>query len=665
MAEVYLYGDIGDWHGATGAESFRRKLAEVGPEEPISLYINSMGGSVFEAVAMVSLLGRHKGKITVHIDAIAASAASVVMLAGDEIIMPENTMVMIHNPWSIAIGDHRDMAKSAEVLETIRDSMVGVYTAKTGKSEEELKALLDGETWMTAKEAVEHGFADRVTEALPKAKVEEALAKFDLSSFKNVPGTVAAMASAGRHIIAARAAGTGGSMPKEKQEAPQQEAPQQEAAAVDVEKIRADIQKEFEARLSSASELCAAVGLDGDKALEIATSAKSIEDVQAAVIDAVAARQKDNRVSSANASVTVTEDSADKFKAAAVSAIMMRSGVEAHDTKNEIRRMSLMRLAEESIIRAGGRPDGDQRRMVQQAMGIVAHGGHSRSDFPNILQDVVHKRLLKGYEEAAETWQKWVRIGSLRDFRKTQLVSLTIFDDLEKVNENGEYTYGTIGDRGEEIQLAKYGRMFRVSYETIVDDDLRLLTAIPALMGRAAARMPGDLVYAILTGNPTLSDGVPLFDADHNNTDNAALSYDSLFERRTAMMTQKIATSDGKLRTVGIRPEFLIVPPELSGAAFQILNAEFEDSNLQPNRVRNAFKVIEEPRLSDDSNAGFYLAANGNTADTIEVAFRDGISAPQLDSKEAWEVDALEYKVRFEVAAAPVDYRGLQRGGKS
>lgn len=158
--------DITDDIGAYGvsAKAFLDEMHAI-EGDTINLSINSPGGDVFAGLAIYNAL-RYSGKtINVKVLGIAASAASLVAMAGDEIEMPENAMMMIHNPWSFALGDAQELRESADVLDKIGDSLAGTYAKRTGKGLDEIKAMLHAETWMTANEALEMGFATKVTPA--------------------------------------------------------------------------------------------------------------------------------------------------------------------------------------------------------------------------------------------------------------------------------------------------------------------------------------------------------------------------------------------------------------------------------------------------------------------------------------------------------------------
>ena len=163
-AEIYLYGDIA-WYDITAAmvaEALNNLSAST-----LSVRLNSMGGDVFDGVAIYNLLrnyaNNHSATISMNVDALAASIASVIAMAGDEIVIAKNAQIMIHRAWAGCIGDAEDMQAMADVLESIENDMIiPTYQDRTGISSSDLAAMMKAETWMNAQTAVDKGFADRI-----------------------------------------------------------------------------------------------------------------------------------------------------------------------------------------------------------------------------------------------------------------------------------------------------------------------------------------------------------------------------------------------------------------------------------------------------------------------------------------------------------------------
>ena len=178
-AEIVIYDEIGAF--GIPAKAFVDEMKALGPVAELTVRINSPGGSVFDGVAIYNALKRHQARVTVWIDGIAASIASMVAMAGDEVVMPENAMLVLHDPSGLVAGTAADMRATADALDKMAAAMVAAYRDKSGAGDAEIEALMAAETWLSAQEAVELGLADRVEQPVRMA------AHFDLSCFRNPP----------------------------------------------------------------------------------------------------------------------------------------------------------------------------------------------------------------------------------------------------------------------------------------------------------------------------------------------------------------------------------------------------------------------------------------------------------------------------------------------
>jgi ATP-dependent Clp protease protease subunit len=188
-AEIYIYEDVGDsWYGGVSAGQFAKDLKALGPVDTIDVRINSAGGDVFEGLAIYRQLVDHAARVVVHIDGLAASIASVIACAGDEIRISEAAYVMIHDAWGISIGNAGQMRKMADLLDTTSGSITDVYAARTKQGRAQLREWMQEERWFTGAEAVTYGFADEMDENLKVA------ARFDPKQhkFKHAPAALLA-----------------------------------------------------------------------------------------------------------------------------------------------------------------------------------------------------------------------------------------------------------------------------------------------------------------------------------------------------------------------------------------------------------------------------------------------------------------------------------------
>ena len=195
-AELLIFAAIGDWEelGEVSAKGFAKSLGDLPKSvKRLDLHINSPGGSLFEASAIYSRLADHKSEKHVYIDGLAASAASVVAMVGHKIYIRSNANIMVHLPSGIVLGNADDMRKMAGALDTVTESMINIYAKRTGQERDAIRTFLSEETWMTAEQAVEYGFADEVRGVVKAAasvgdnKISFNGVTFDVSRFRNVP----------------------------------------------------------------------------------------------------------------------------------------------------------------------------------------------------------------------------------------------------------------------------------------------------------------------------------------------------------------------------------------------------------------------------------------------------------------------------------------------
>lgn len=285
-----------------------------------------------------------------------------------------------------------------------------------------------------------------------------------------------------------------------------------------------------------------------------------------------------------NQRIEVGESDSEKFSRAAEDAITFRAGIASKDAKpTELVGYTLLEMARKSLeLRGVHTAHMDKRELVARAF------THSSSDFPKILENNSRKAMLRGYDEAEEVFPQFTRPGNLADFKTHSRVGLGVFDALDVIPESGEYKHGTMGERAESIKLATYGKLFSITRQAIINDDLTAFTDIPRKMGRAAARTIGDLVFSILTSNPTMSDGLALFHANHNNLagSGSAITAASVGAGRTAMRTQK----DGKA-VLNIRPSFLLVPAALEDTAQVLMTSETDPSKTNSRVPRTLYEM--------------------------------------------------------------------------
>jgi len=671
--KINLFGPIGYWWKETDHKSIASQLDGLGVNDTVELHINSVGGSLFDGVGIYNSLKQFSGKVVVYVDALAASAASIIALAGDEIIMGEGSVMMIHNPWLVTMADADGHRKNADILDLLSAAMVGIYKAATGKGEDEIKQMLADETYMTAEEAVKHGFATRVDGRIDEDSVA-ALAQFNMDTSPQVPAwlrdkVVAAVRNrtpAPQNNTQATPKGANMTGKKKKKDASTPSAAEPAEAVVDTEQVESAARMAGEtAERKRQHDIRAAVSaarLDGDFVDALITDGVTLAAASASIFAELA---KSGPAPTQNATptgsgITVGETSGEKFGEGVQNMLLAKAGVEEFEPENNFNGYTMLEICRMSLDRRGVRTRGMSKMdIVGKAFTMPqAAGGHTTDDFTTILSGAATKSVMKAYTEAEETFGEWTYKGILGDFKINSRVDLDAFPSLPKVSEGAEFHNATIGERKEQIQLATYGEIFPISRQAIINDDLNLFSRLPKKMGRAAKRTVGDLVYAVLTGNPKMADGTALFHASHGNLTSKSLTVDNLVAAEVAMAAQSDPTSK---RSLGISPAFILTPIALKRAAIALVAGEFEPGTDDPNPIRDIAKVIGEHRLDDASAKNWYMTASPQQYDTVEVGYLDGNEMPRVERQENWTTDGVSFKVAIDATAAPMDYRSMRK----
>lgn len=415
---------------------------------------------------------------------------------------------------------------------------------------------------------------------------------------------------------------------------------------------QADLAKAMEQERKRTSEITALFrDFDVEGADEAIVMGVSVDEARAMVMDQLRARNK-------GVSVTMGESESDKFRAAAQDAVLMAVGIPVADAApgaHELRSHSMVELAREALQREGLKANyADNMEMTRAAI-------NSTSTFPAIMSNLADKSVMNGFNEAETTFQIWAGKGSNRDFKEAARVALSEAGNLELVPEGGQFPQDVFGEASARTKVATYGKIFSLTRQAIINDDLGLFSKIATKYGSAAKRLVNKMVYAQLTGTVKMQDNIALFDAKHGNvaTTGEALSLKAIAEAITAMRRQKGITDAANLN---ITPKYLVVPPELEVTAYQIVNstAAVDGTNSGVvNPYKGRFVVVADAELTDPD--AWYLVADANQHDTIEVTYLNGVETPRLETRQGFDVDGIEYKVAFDVGVDAIDFRGLYK----
>ncbi|MEQ3723506.1 ClpP-like prohead protease/major capsid protein fusion protein [Alcanivorax sp.] len=700
--ELLLYGVIGDWWDGLDAMTIVREVEALN-DGPLSVRIHSEGGFITEGLAIYNALANSERRVEVTIDGIALSMASVIAMAGDVVRIPANAFIMIHKPSGPSLGEADDHRRTADVYDQFEDTLANIYATKTGLDKDTLKAMMAAETWLNGEQAVELGFADELIEPV------QAVAQADLAAFQNAPAGAVNLyhrPASGQITAATAAAHTnpkGTVMNLE-----------QRAKAVGLSRHAGETNEQLEVRVAAAEAKAQAAAAAGggeeeeepplaaagaqnrgtrndpppvpaaaaQNAGEVATQAIAQERTRVSELRALAATHRveeadlnrmidtgttvaDARNEVLNLLATRSQNAVpgghvvvghhgEALRAGLAGALMNRVNPSQHpltDGSREFRSMSLMNMAAE-VIHAGG---GSTRGMTP--MEIAAKAMHSTSDFPAILADVANKTLRAGYEAAPRTFTAFCRQASASDFKFVNRAQLGEAPELEKVNESGEFNYGSMGEDNQRYKLETYGKIIALTRQTIINDDLDAFSRVPGAFGASAAELESNVVWGLITGNVKMADNKALFHNDHGNLGTAAaLSVESLSEARKKMRRQ---TGISAKRPLNLMAEYLVVPAALETKAQQIVAEILSAKSADVNPFAGKLQVVVEPRLDDSSETAWYLSAAPARIDTIEYAYLTGEEGVYIETENGFDVDGVKIKARLDFGAGVIDHRGL------
>jgi hypothetical protein len=358
------------------------------------------------------------------------------------------------------------------------------------------------------------------------------------------------------------------------------------------------------------------------------------------------------------------------------------------DKGKDFRTLTLVEMARESLNFAGVRTRGmspmglaaralDTRiRKIDEglpterfeAQYFDAGGAESTSDFPAILANVLNKTLRQAYQAQPRTFEPFCKQVTAKDFKPVQRTMLHDVAALDAINEAGEFHRAQLSDSKVNYSLATFGDIVALTRRVIVNDDLQAFTRVPAALAVAAAQRESNTVWGIITGlsaaiYPGDTTSTNLFHANHKNLNTgggSALAIAGLASARTAM---RVMTGPNGTK-LGLVPRFLLVPAALENTALQLISpmnlAVTAVTQGIPEWVRSLTPIVDQ-RLDDVSVAYWYLVADPAQIDTIEYCYLEGQQGVYLETRQGFEVDGIETKVRMDFAAAAIEYRGLQK----
>lgn len=393
----------------------------------------------------------------------------------------------------------------------------------------------------------------------------------------------------------------------------------------------------------------------------------TMDQARAAVLTALDQRSQDSANGPTTSIRTVGDEHENRMRGIE-NALMQRLDASAQldDNGRQYRALTLVEMAREVVEGLGHKTRGMSRAEIVQVALRVRSGMLGTGDFPALLGGVGQRVLRAAYDQAPSTFQLWARRASnLPDFRIRQAIGVGADVELKKLNEHGEYTYGSLSEDVTGYRAFTFGRSLAITRQMIVNDDLDSLTRTGTKFADAARRLENRLVYDQILKNPRMSDGEELFHADHGNLMTGAsskFSLDSLSGLRTLMRKQKGLDKE----SLNIAPAYLLVPSDLETLAYQYTSPNYQptksgDINEFRTGGRTALEPIVETLLDAVSPSAFYLLARAGQVDTVEYAYVDGYEGLRTETFASEDVDGVKLRASLDFAAKALDYRGMAK----
>jgi len=659
-AVLSLLGDVGWDITPAGVAAELKKLSA---NQPLTISINSYGGDALAGIAIHNMLARHAGPKTVIVEGIAASAASLIAMAGDRIVMPGNAFLMIHEAWGGALGDAETMRQQADVLDQISGAYRRTYAGKSGKDEETVAALMRAETWFDADMAVAEGFAN---EAAEPAEIR-AFAALDPNRYAAAPAAFCGLVRAARDAVpvaapvvsnppaispaVAKEIGMSESIAQAGGNSPAQTPAPVVPAAASIAEVRGIAERN---------------GLPAEFALTQIERGATREAALEAALEAVAARSP-APIMPNSAVVSVIRDERDTLRARWTGALSAQLSNQAPPAESrEFANMGFHGLMREIAVANGVK---DVHRMSGADLAEMVLSGrinaqHSTSDFPLILVNSANKSVQGLFGQYPNTWASWTREVDVADFKTITSAFAGQFPEVAAISEGAPYTYGSIAEEGQTYAVQERGRLVALTRQALVNDDTRAFQDVlsgAALAGYTALRR---VVFGILTANANWPAGgaTALFAAGRNNLGTAGNLSAPTFAELRALLTKQTSPARAGESAAPLPPPssmVLLVGPDEEDMALELLGNRIVPTAtgaVLPDAYRTSTSLVMEPFL-DTGNDPYYLCRGDIRG--VEIAYLQGQRAPTITSAEDIRYSGMTFRVVFDFGAAAVQPRAM------
>lgn len=697
MNELLLYGTVGSsfWDEEFfTAKTVRESLA--GMSGPVTVRINSGGGIATEGQAIYTALRGYDGPVNIVIEGIAASAASLISMAGDTITMSLGAVMMIHDPatwWTDGRGTEEDHLHTAKGLGVIANAYAGIYAKRAGITVDEARAIMKAETYFDGPDAVDAGFATTADDDGDQI----APAAFDYSLYRNAPANLKAAAGKltrdrQRSEVFAMMAGPsftsgkkGKPMPKSKVtastaaenediEAVEEDDPEMRAdddqhdpearAEDDAPEAESDdetgAEEDEDAPKASASQIMAVVNMCAlhgapDRAADFVNRGLTPKQAYA---ELTSKGDKKVKINGRGPSARITRDERETRRDGIEGAIIARMNRD-REVRGPARDYMSMTLAEMAMAGMGRRDrvarGGGEQRAIE-----MAFSSHTTSDFPAVFENALNKRLASAYTAAQPVYRAIAERIDFTDFRPHPIAQVGDWPTLLPVEESGEIKYGTVSDKKESVALVAYARAFRITRQMMVNDDLSAIDRIINTRGRAVAAFEDATFFAMMLSGSN-ADGPTLLETTRpvfNTTDGtkagtaSAITPTGVAAGYAAMRKRKGVSGESFL---AVEPKILLTGPDKEFEAMQLLAPiqAAQASNVNP--YVGKLNPATTPYIAGNA---WYMFANPSEVPVFMYGYLQGEEGPRLRTDEPFGQQGVAYSVELDFGCGATDFRG-------
>lgn len=431
------------------------------------------------------------------------------------------------------------------------------------------------------------------------------------------------------------------------------------------EEAEAQKQKEIEARKNNDKEfyrevtdLCDQFKIDRKDAEQIWLENDNIEGARKEILERLQKKTEQKTFNAFGGGEAMDEkEKRSMRREAAVNGVLHRVFPEKFELKDDQREFAKTSILD--LARLVLHYEGHRDVLTMEPTAIAQRALHHTSDFGTILEQITNKSLRQAYEGQPNTYELFTSMRSVSDFKDISSVQLSNGGTLQSVNEKGEYKRTTLEESGEKYKVEKFGLIIGKTWELMVNDDLGAFTRIPARLGVRAREKENEIFWNLLLSNPTMAEtGQSLFSSAHGNFVDAGAIFGetNVGAARAGFRTRK--DLDGEL--MPLTAKYLVVPAALETQADKFLRPITPDSTANVNVFANAFQKVVEPRLDAVSTAAWYLASDKSQIAMAEMAKLNG-QGPQMFTREGFDVDGMELKIRYVFGMKILDYRGFYK----